>query len=417
MAFNPQTARDLTPAFSQGPTSSKEGLVMLENAGGTLPSESVITRMTHHMTYDHVNIGNPSRPSQSADKTLQEARRVAETLLNAAPQGRVLFGPSSTALIYSMVNVMRKELGKGDEVVVFMATHEANVSPWLQLEDAGVRIVKWNLSGDNDYCSVADLRRLVTIRTRYVALPHASNVTGAVSDLTALVKCVREVAPDARVFVDGVAYAAHKLVDTAAWDVDYYVVSTHKLYGPHFACLYAKHAAIDELPRVGLDFLPSHSSAHFEYGTLQFEALAGLIGMKEFFNSLEGRDPEADLTRQSLESLFSKIAVHELELEGMLMSFLLSHPRYKVYSFPHDNSRRVPIVCFKHNSMLPKVLSDKINKKNIIVKHGHFCAPRLLDELQVDREEGLVRVSFSVYNTVEEAQLLCSVLEQIDLQM
>ena len=389
---------------------------MLENAGGTLPPKSVITRMVHHMTHDHVNIGNPSRPSRSADKTLLEARRFAETLLNAVPQGRVLFGPSSTALIYSMVSVIRKELGKGDEVIVFMPTHEANVSPWLQLENAGVTIVKWNLTGD-DYCSTAELRQLVSSRTRYVALPHASNVTGAVSDLSAVVKCVREVAPAARVFVDGVAYAAHKLVDTAAWDVDYYVVSTHKLYGPHFACLYAKHAAIDELPRVGLDFLPSESSAHFEYGTLQFEALAGLIGMKDFFNALEGRDPEGELSRASLQTLFSKAAAHELELEGMLMAFLHSHPRYSLYSLPHDSNRRVPIVCFKHSSMLPKALSDEINKKNIIVKQGHFCAPRLLDALQVSREEGLVRVSFSLYNTVEEAQLLCSALEQIDLEV
>ena len=337
--------------------------------------------------------------------------------MNALPQGRVLFGPSSTALIFSMVNVIRQELGKGDQVIVFMATHEANVCPWLQLENAGVKIVKWNLTGENDYCSIAELRKLLTSRTRYVALPHASNVTGAVSDLSAVVKCVREVAPDARVFVDGVAYAAHKLMDMAAWDVDYYVVSTHKLYGPHFACMYAKHAAIDELPRVGLDFFPPESSAHFEYGTLQIEALAGLIGMKEFFNSLEGRDPETELCRDSLGALFSKAAVHELELEGTLMSFLHSHPRYTMYSRPHDNNRRVPIVCFKHKSILPKVLVDKISKKNIIVKQGHFCAPRLVDALQVSREEGLVRASFSLYNTLEEAQLLCSVLEQIDLEL
>ena len=133
-----------------------------------------------------------------------------------------------------MVNVISKQIVTEDEIIIFTATHEANVSPWFHLKNVA-KTVEWNLTGENDYCSITELRKLLTPKTRYVVLPHASNVTGAVSDLSAVVKCVREVSPKARVFVDGVAYAPHKLIDTAVLDVDFYVVSIHKLYGPHLA--------------------------------------------------------------------------------------------------------------------------------------------------------------------------------------
>ena len=416
MTFDAESARDLFPAFKVGPMSAKEGLLMFENAGGTLPPSSVISRMNHQMIHDHVNIGNPSRPSKSAENTLSEARIVTETLLNATPQGRVLFGPSCTALIYSMVNVISKQIAEEDEIVVFTATHEANVSPWLHLRNVA-NIVEWDLTGENDYCSVAELRKLLTPKTRYVALPHASNITGAVSDLAAVVKCVREVSPKARVFVDGVAYAAHKLIDTAVLDVDFYVVSIHKLYGPHFACMYAKHEAIDELPRVGLMNLPANSPAHFEYGTLQIEPIAGIIGVKEMFNSLEGEAPESQLSRTTLKSFYDKVSVHELALEEVLMKFLSSAPSFIMYSAPHSAERRVPIVSFRHKHMSPKKLAELINEQKCILKHGHFLAPRLIDQLKIHGEEGVVRASFGLYNTVGDVEYLCSVMHKIDMDI
>ena len=385
---------------------------MFENAGGTLPPGSVISRMTYQMTHDHVNIGNPSRPSKSAEKTLLEARSIIETLFNATPQGRVLFGPSSTALIYSMVNVISKTIVVEDEIIVFTAGHEANISPWFNLDKVAT-IVEWKLTGENDYCSVAELRKLLTPKTRYVALPHASNVTGAVSDLAEVVKCVREVSPKARIFVDGVAYAPHKLVDTAVLDVDFYVVSIHKLYGPHFACMYAKHEAIDELPRIGLMNFPANSPAHFEYGTLQIEALAGIIGIKDLFNTLEGEAPGSKLTRKTLKSFYDKVSVHELALEEILMKFLSSAPNFVVHSAPHSAERRIPIVSFRHRHMSPKKLTDLINDEKCILKHGHFCAPRLIEQLKIN-EEGVVRASFGLYNTVEDVEYLCSVLHKVD---
>ncbi|KAI6660553.1 Cysteine desulfurase-like protein [Oopsacas minuta] len=414
MSFDPKTARGFFPGFSIGPMSEKEGLLMLENAGGTLPPKFVISRMMHQLTHDHVNIGNPSRPSKSAENTLIEARKIMEIILNATPQGRILFGPSCTALIYSMVNVISKQMIKGDEVVLFTATHEANVSPWLHMGETGVKIVEWNLTGDNDYCCITELQKLLTSKTRYVVLPHASNMTGAVSDLSAVIKCVRENSPNARVFVDGVAYAPHKLVDTALLDVDFYVVSTHKMYGPHFACMYAKHTAIDELPRIGLVNLPANSPAHFEYGTLQIEGLAGIIGMKELFNSLEGIPPDSELTRETLKSMFDKITIHELALEKILMTFLNSNPNYMIYSLANSNNRRIPIVCFRHKYVSPKRLSEKINELKIILKSGDFCCTRLLDQMKLKVDDGLVRASFAMYNTVEDAQHLCSILKQID---
>ena len=178
--------------------------------------------------------------------------------------------------------------------------------------------------------------------------------------------------------------------------------------------MYAKHEAIDELPRIGLMHSPANSPAHFEYGTLQIEALAGIIGVKEMFNSLEGEAPGNELTRKTLKSFYDKVSVHELALEEILMKFLSSSPNFVIYSVPHSAERRIPIVTFRHRYISPKKLTDRINEEKCILKHGHFSAPRLIDQLEVPREEGVVRASFALYNTVEDVEYLCSVLHKID---
>jgi len=218
--------------------------VYFDNAGGSQILKPVVDRINSYLYDTNVQHGASYAPSQEATARVAAATQAMATLINAADPCEIIMGPSSTALLHMLAGRLLQTFQPGDEVIVTNVGHEANVGPWADLEKHGIVVKTWSINHETLALHLADLERLMTERTKLVAITHVSNILGDIEPAAAIADFVHQ--RGALICVDGVAYAPHRLVNVQAWEVDFYVFSFYKLYGPHHALLYGKRDILHE---------------------------------------------------------------------------------------------------------------------------------------------------------------------------
>lgn len=399
--------RDQFPALANG-------CVYLENAGGSYVPRQVVERMTAYMTETPVQPYFPSEPSRRATERLTEARAGLAALLGAAPEELVI-GPSTTLNVYVLAQALRPLLAPGDEIVVTNQDHEANGGAWRRLAEFGVALREWRVDPESGDLDLADLDALLGERTRLVCLPHASNIVGSINPVAEV--AARAHARGAWVCVDGVATAAHLRPDVAALGADFYLLSLYKLYGPHLALLYARRDCALKLANQNHYFFAADSlPAKLNPGGLAYESVAGLAGIVDYleavyrhhFGELDN-DPAA-----RFDKVFALFAAQEARVAAPLAGFLAGHPKVRLIGRPTgDRTARFPTFSFAVEGRDPAEIAAAAGAPGIAVGHGHFYAPRCLEGVGLASEPGVVRASAVHYNSVEEAERLIEVLEDV----
>ncbi len=238
MATQDQKALDLDYVRSQFPGLSR-GWTFFDNAGGSQILKSAVERMNTFLYEKNVQIGGSYEVSQAAAAALYEARTAAMHLVNANRPEEIVFGNSTTALLQNLARAMHSQLSPGDEIIITVSDHESNIGPWDRLQERGVVLKIWPLNKETLTLDLADLGALMTEKTRLVCVTHCSNLLGSINPIREIADFVH--ARGAKICVDAVAYAPHRAVDVQAFDVDYYVFSLYKTYGPHYALMYGKY--------------------------------------------------------------------------------------------------------------------------------------------------------------------------------
>ncbi|HER20399.1 MAG TPA: aminotransferase class V-fold PLP-dependent enzyme, partial [Chromatiales bacterium] len=228
--FDTAYARTFFPALGAG-------WALFENAGGTLVPTTVLDRLNAYMRESQVQPGAGYAASELAAQRMAHGHRMMAELLNAAPE-EVMVGPSTTMNVYLLAQALRPGFRDGDEIIVTDLDHEANNGAWRRLAETGLRMVEWKVDPQTAELRPDDLAALLTDRTRLICFSQCSNITGGFNDVPAIARMAHEAG--ALVCVDGVAFAPHRQVDVRAWDVDFYLCSTYKIYGPHLGLLYGK---------------------------------------------------------------------------------------------------------------------------------------------------------------------------------
>ena len=285
----PSPALNLDHVRSQFPGLSR-GWTLFDNAGGSQILRGAVERMTEFLYEKNVQIGGSYEISLAAAEALRDARAAAATLMNAARPEEIIFGPSTTVLLQNLSRAMRSQLRPGDEVIVTMSDHESNIGPWVSLQEFGIVLKFWPLNHDTLSLELDDLAPLMTDRTRLVAVTHVSNILGQVNPVAEIARFVHD--RGARICVDAVAYAPHRAIDVQAWDVDYYVFSLYKTYGPHYAVMYGKHDHLLELDTLyhyfyGKDKVPGK----LEPGNPSYECAYSTLALRDYFAGLGGAAP------------------------------------------------------------------------------------------------------------------------------
>lgn len=387
--------------------------VFMDNAGGSQILGSVVDRIRDYLLTSNVQLGASYAVSALASERRHDSQvRVAE-FLNAGRADEIVMGPSTTMLVQTLARAMAPNLAPGDEVIVSRADHESNIGPWVGLEARGVVVKFWDLDLETMALELGTLEGLLSPRTRLVAVTHSSNILGAVVPVAEVARLAH--AHGARVCVDGVAWAPHRAVDVRALDVDYYVCSFYKVYGPHHAVLYGRHANLVELANQYHYFVAKDQVPYkLQPGNPNYELSYGVAGIPDYFVDLGERlgattdvPSETGSRRSHIECAFEAIARHEAALAERLLAFLRDRPGVRIIGpDSSDPTVRVPTISFVVDGQDSGAIVRRIDRLGIGIRFGDFHSRRLIEHLDLTRTSGVVRVSMVHYNTLEEVDRL-----------
>ena len=385
----------------------QSGLAFLENAGGSQVPDCVSDAIHRYLRETYVQLGAGYALSRRCTATVEAAHAFARTFTGAAG-GHAILGSSTTALLRLLADCYAEILEPGDEIVLAANGHEANLGPWKRLAHRGVRLRWWRVDPERRDCPLEDLDELLNDRTALVCLPHVSNLLGAIADLPEVVRKAHAVG--ARVVCDGVAYAPHRAIDVAAWEVDWYVYSAYKVYGPHLAVLYGTDDALDELPRPSHFFIPHDDLPYqFEPGGANHESCAGLLALGGYLAFLAGVET---CDRTAIEAAFARMEALERPLIERYVGWLETRPGVTLIG-PGADAARVGTVSFVHDRLSSREIAAAVDRSDVAIRHGHMYAYHLCEALGLDPDDGVVRASFVHYNTPDEIERLVAALATV----
>ena len=403
MSFDVERARRRFPALEQG-------WVLMDNAGGSAVLDSVIERMAVYMRSTPVQLGASYALSRLAVERQQQAAADTATLINAASPDEIVFGPSSSSLLSRLARAIASQIEPGDEIIVSEADHESNVTPWMRLAERGAVIRIWPVDAEAGRLDHGALEGLLNERTRLVCMGQTSNILGAAEPVSKVAQAVH--AAGARLVVDGVAWAPHRLTDVQACGADFYVFSGYKVFGPHMAVLYGKAEQLRALDNINLEFLDRDAVPYkLQPGGYCYEAAYGFTAVLEY---LLEQAPQGQTRRERLAAAWQSMAMHEGRLAARLLDYLKSRGDTAVHG-PRaaDPDTRLPIVSFSVANRDSADIVTAVDTAKIGIRFGDFHARRLIKRLGLQDRNGVVRVSMAHYNTLAEVDRLIDALDRI----
>lgn len=397
---------------SQFPGLSR-GWTFFDNAGGSQILKGALESINTFLIEKNVQIGGSYEVSQSAASALYEARTAAMHLVNASRPEEIVFGNSTTALLQNLARAMQSQLSAGDEIIVTVSDHESNIGPWDRLQDAGIVLKFWPLNKETLTLDLADLQPLMSERTRMVCVTHVSNILGSINPIREIADFVH--ARGAKICVDAVAYAPHRAVDVQAFNVDYYVFSLYKTYGPHYALMYGRYDLLLELDTLyhyfyGKDKVPGK----LEPGNPNYELAYSTCGIVDYLTALGEQAGETGTVRQKIEAAFSAITAQENLLTERLLSYLRSRNDCRIVGqISNLGDTRVPTIAFRIDGREAGELCKAMDGEHIAMRFGDFHSRRLAEYLELTDHGGMLRVSMVHYNTLEEVDRFTAALDRI----
>jgi len=388
-----------------------DGEVLMDNAGGAQVPRDVIERIVDYMTTSNVQLGASYTRSARAGAVVAEARQALATLFNATDSSELIIGGSTTELLARLARAMQSQLKPGDEVIVSEVDHESNIGPWVRLAEHGVVVRHWRARTAPARLDVADLDALLSPRTRLVAVTQCSNILGSelpIRDIAARVHAV-----GAKLCVDGVGWAAHRLPDVQAMGADFYVMSLYKVFGPHIGVMWGRKEHLLPLSNLNHFFFAQDAIPYkLQPGGINYELVAGSAGIVAYLEMLGSRvDIGASEGRGRLQAAFDAILAHEETLTHRLITFLQGRKGVTIVGRSEVDATRLPIVSFTVDGMKASTIPPYLDKLGIGIRWGDFYARRLIDALGLGSMDGVVRVSLAHYNTMDEMDRLIGGLE------
>lgn len=374
-------------------------LVYLDNAATSQKPQVVIDSIVNYYTTINANIHRGVHTlSQLATDAFEQSRIKLQQHFNAKKSYEIIFTAGTTHSINIVATGFTSLLQKGDELIVSAMEHHSNIVPWQMLcERTGsvLKVIPMNQEGEllmNEY------DKLLSNKTKLVFVNHVSNALGTINPIKEIIDKAHQFG--AAVLIDGAQSCPHIKPDLQALDVDFYVVSAHKLCGPTgVGVLYGKEAWLNKLPpyQGGGEMIKEVTFEKTTYADLphKFEAgtpnIAGVIAFGtaiDYLNNI-GFDNISEYENALLKYATEKLS----QIEGL-----------KIYG---TSAHKTSVISFNIGEIHPYDIGTIIDKLGVEVRTGHHCAQPIMDFYKIP---GTVRASFSFYNTFEEVDVLYSAL-------
>jgi cysteine desulfurase / selenocysteine lyase len=369
----------------------------LDNAATAQIHRSALDTLVRHETTARANVQRGTYPLATAASFAYEAARAdVAHFVNAFSSQEVVFTSGATAAINLVAHAFGATLLPGDEVVISAAEHHSNFVPWQQLRDRAGIVLKVLPVTEEGRIDVAALDRCVTGRCRLIAVTHVSNVTGAVTDVAAIVAAARAVG--ARVLLDGAQAVQHGPVDVQAQGIDFYAFSGHKCFGPGgVGVLWGRADVLAAMPPFltggGMVVQVTEAETSFAEAPRRFEAgtppIAQAVGLAAALRWMGGLD-------------WDSVRAREAGLTGRLLDGLATFPEATIVG-PDALNQRLPIVAFTLQGLHPHDVAQVLGDRGVAVRGGHHCAQPLMAALDID---GAIRASIALYNDESDVDAL-----------
>jgi cysteine desulfurase family protein (TIGR01976 family) len=420
-----QTLLDLSPYRAQFPALSmrqdQTPLVFFDNPGGTQVPESVANAMRDYLLTANANVHGPFLTSRRTDEIIAEAHAAMADLLNAASPDEIIFGQNMTSLTFAISRSLGRELLPGDEIVVTALDHDANIAPWLALQERGVE-VRW-VDVDPVGCTLdyEQMERSIGERTKIVAVGMASNAVGTINDLARIVELARSVG--ALVFVDAVQGVPHLPVDVQALGCDFLACSAYKFFGPHQGIVWGKREHLERFHAYKVRPAPNELPGKWETGTQNHEGQAGTLAAVEYLAGI-GRDHRdhygaetAALSgrRRDLRVAMLAIRDYERQLSRHFLERMQDVAGLELHGLadPERVAERVPTFAVTLPGWTPQQLSAALAERGFTTWAGHYYALALVERLQRHESGGMLRIGCAHYNTIAEIDGMFAALNAI----
>src|SRR5271163_5011086 len=397
-AFDVEAIRADFPILAERPYGKP--LVYVDNAASAQKPRAVLDRLAHFYEHEYANVHRGLHYlANAATDAYEAARESVRRYLNAGSIEEIVFTRSATEAINLVAaSFGLTGIGEGDEIVLSVMEHHANIVPWHFHRERKGAVLKWVDVADDGSFSLDAFERALTKRTKIVAITHMSNVLGTVTPIKDIIRIAH--AHGVPVLVDGSQGAVHLDVDVRDLDADFYVFTGHKVYGPTgIGVLYGKRELLEKLPpyqgggemieEVTRDIVSyNHPPHRFEAGTPPIVQAIGLAAALDYIEGI-GRP---------------RIRAHEEALCAYAHKLLSSINSLRIIGAARGKG---PIVSFTMEGAHAHDVATLIDRSGVAVRAGTHCAMPLLQRFGVT---STCRASFALYNTFAEVEALAEAL-------
>ena len=375
-------------------------LVYLDNEASAQKPRAVLDRLDRVYTSQYANVHRGLHYlANEATEAYEAARDKVAASLNAARREEIVFTRNATEAINLVAYTFGRERVKaGDEIVLSIMEHHSNIVPWHFLRERQGAVIKWAPVDDEGYFLLDEFEKLLTPRTKMVAVTHMSNVLGTLTPVKDIVRLAH--ARGIPVLLDGAQAAVHADVDVQDIGCDFYAVTGHKIYGPTgIGVLYGKYQHLAAMPPFngGGEMIREVFQDHISYGEPPHRFEAGTPPIVEAIGLGAAIDYVASIGK-------ARIHAHETDLMRYAHDRLREINSLRIFGTTKDKG---PIVAFEMKGAHPHDVATVIDRSGVAVRAGTHCVMPLLARFGVT---ATCRASFAMYNTREEIDCLAQAL-------
>ena len=388
--FDPEKIRKDFPIFAAVEPYGKP-LIYLDNAASSQKPQIVLDRLQEAYTKQYANVHRGLHYlANEATIAFENARDIVKNFVNADSTDEIIWTAGATDGLNLIADSLGSSLKEGDEIILSIAEHHSNIVPWHFLRERKGCVLKWLDVDEKGDISLDQLDRLLTDRTKIIAITHMSNILGTINPIKEIAKKAHDAG--ALIVVDGSQGAVHVPVDVKDLDVDFYVTTGHKLYGPTgIGFIYGRKSLLENMrpyrgggemiDQVTRDNVTYNTPPHrFEAGTPQIVQAIGLGTALEYMMSFD--------TNALLD--------HEKVLTEYTHQLLSEIDDIQIYG---QSSHKGGVISFNIKGLHPHDLATYVDRKGIAIRAGHHCGQPLMKYLGVS---STARASFALYNTKDD---------------
>lgn len=380
----------------------KYPLIYLDNTATSQTPARVVESIVGMYEHSKANVHRGVHTlSQEATDFQEATRRRVRDYINAESEEEIIFTRGTTEAINLVASSFGQRFREGDEIILTVMEHHANIVPWQLLQNRTGIVIRVVDIDDIGELKLEQYRSLFNERTVMASFCHVSNVLGTINPIADMISFAHS--RGVPVLIDGAQASPHLNIDVHELDADFYVFSSHKMYGPTgVGVLYGKKKWLESMPpyQGGGEMIGHVSFSGTTFAALPFKFEAGtpdFVGIAAFSKALDFIE----------EIGIEKIEAHELDLLHYTTDKLLEIPDMRIFgTSPHKSA----VISFLVNDNHPYDIGMLLDKLGVAVRTGHHCAQPLMERLGIP---GTVRTSFAVYNTREEADAFISALRRV----